>query len=46
MPLSIGDHVIIEDEAIVNASLVGSHVHIGRGAVIVSPNISVSESNK
>ena len=27
---------MIEEEAIVNAASIGSHVHIGRGAVIVS----------
>ena len=36
IPLSIGDHVVIEEDVIVNAALIGSHVHIGRGAVIVN----------
>ena len=35
-PLQIGDNVIIGEDTIVNASSVGSYVHIGRNCVIVS----------
>jgi len=35
-PLHIGDHVIIEENTIVNAAQVGSYVHIGKNCVIVS----------
>lgn len=33
-PLHIGDHVIIEENTIVNAAQVGSYVHIGKNCVI------------
>ena len=35
-PLHIGDHVLIEEDSIVNAAQVGSFVHIGKNCVIVS----------
>ena len=35
-PLHIGDHVIIEEDCVVNAAQVGSYVHIGKNCVIVS----------
>jgi len=35
-PLHIGDHVIVEEDTIVNAAQVGSYVHIGKNCVIVS----------
>jgi len=35
-PLHIGDHVIVEENTIVNAAQVGSYVHIGKNCVIVS----------
>lgn len=40
-PLQIGDNVIIEEDTIVNASAVGSYVHIGRNCVIVSVNMII-----
>lgn len=33
-PLQIGDHVLIEEDSIVNAAHVGSYVHIGKNCVI------------
>lgn len=33
-PLHIGDHVIIEEDCVVNAAQVGSYVHIGKNCVI------------
>ncbi|XP_059142397.1 dynactin subunit 5-like [Physella acuta] len=33
-PLHIGDHVLIEEDSIVNAAQVGSFVHIGKNCVI------------
>lgn len=38
-PLHIGDHVIVEEDTIVNAAQVGSYVHIGKNCVIVSCNL-------
>ena len=35
-PLHIGDHVIIEEDCVINAAQVGSYVHIGKNCVIVS----------
>ena len=35
-PLHIGDHVVVEENTIVNAAQVGSYVHIGKNCVIVS----------
>ena len=35
-PLQIGDNVIIEEDTVVNASAVGSYVHVGKNCVIVS----------
>lgn len=35
-PLQIGDNVIIEEDSVINASAVGSYVHIGKNCVIVS----------
>lgn len=35
-PLQIGDNVIIGENAIINASAIGSYVFIGRNCVIVS----------
>jgi len=35
-PLHIGDHVIIEEDCVVNAAQIGSYVHIGKNCVIVS----------
>jgi dynactin-5 len=35
-PINIGDYVVIEDDAVINASNIGSYVHIGKGAIIVS----------
>ena len=34
-PLQIGDNVIVEEDTIVNASSVGSYVHIGKNCAIV-----------
>ena len=33
-PMQIGDHVFIEDECVINAASIGSHVHIGKNSVI------------
>ncbi|KXJ21672.1 dynactin subunit 5 [Exaiptasia diaphana] len=33
-PLHIGDHVMIEEDCVVNAAQVGSYVHIGKNCVI------------
>ncbi|ELU09048.1 hypothetical protein CAPTEDRAFT_176585 [Capitella teleta] len=33
-PLHIGDHVMIEDDTIINAAQIGSYVHIGKNCVI------------
>ncbi|CAL1542245.1 unnamed protein product [Lymnaea stagnalis] len=33
-PLHIGDHVLIEEDSIVNAAQIGSFVHIGKNCVI------------
>ncbi|KAI8742000.1 dynactin subunit 5 [Biomphalaria glabrata] len=33
-PLSIGDHVLIEEDSVINAAQVGSFVHIGKNCVI------------
>ncbi|XP_041362911.1 dynactin subunit 5-like [Gigantopelta aegis] len=33
-PLHIGDHVMIEEDSIVNAAQVGSYVHIGKNCII------------
>jgi len=33
-PLHIGDHVLIEEDSVVNAAQVGSYVHIGKNCVI------------
>ncbi|CAG5120778.1 unnamed protein product [Candidula unifasciata] len=33
-PLHIGDHVLIEEDSVVNAAQVGSFVHIGKNCVI------------
>lgn len=35
-PLHIGDHVMIEEDCIVNAAQLGSYVYIGKNCVIVS----------
>ena len=35
-PLHIGDHVLIEEDSVVNAAQIGSYVHIGKNCVIVS----------
>ena len=35
-PLHIGDHVMIEEDCIVNAAQIGSFVYIGKNCVIVS----------
>ena len=40
-PLHIGDHVIIEEDCVINAAQVGSYVHIGKNCVIVSLKIKV-----
>ena len=40
-PLQIGDNVIIEEDTVVNASAVGSYVHVGKNCVIVSSVCSV-----
>lgn len=34
-PLTIGDHVFVGERSIVNASVVGSYVYIGKNVVIV-----------
>jgi hypothetical protein len=34
-PIHIGDYVVIEDDCVINASTIGSYVHIGKGSVIV-----------
>ncbi|CAI8016834.1 Dynactin subunit 5 [Geodia barretti] len=33
-PLQIGDNVIIEEDSVINASAVGSYVHVGKNCVI------------
>ncbi|XP_046551709.1 dynactin subunit 5-like [Haliotis rubra] len=33
-PLHIGDHVLIEEDSIINAAQVGSYVHIGKNCII------------
>ena len=33
-PLHIGDNVLIEEDCVINAAQVGSHVHIGKNCVI------------
>ena len=38
-PLHIGDHVIVEENTVVNAAQVGSYVHIGKNCVIVSSKL-------
>ncbi len=35
-PINIGDFAVIEDDCVVNAANIGSYVHIGKGAIIVS----------
>ena len=35
-PLQIGDNVIVGEDTIINASSVGSYVHVGKNCVIVS----------
>ncbi len=35
-PLHIGDHVLIEEDCVVNAAQIGSHVYIGKNCIIVS----------
>ena len=35
-PLQIGDNVVIEEDSVINASSVGSYVHVGKNCVIVS----------
>ncbi len=35
-PIHIGDYVVIEDDCIINAATIGSFVHIGKGAIVVS----------
>lgn len=35
-PLSMGDHVFVGENSVVNAAAVGSYVHIGKNVVIVS----------
>lgn len=34
MPLRIGEHVFIGERAVVEAAMIGSHVHIGRNVVV------------
>ena len=34
--MTVGDHVVMEAGAVVSASQIGSYVHIGEGAIIVS----------
>ena len=33
-PINIGDYVVIEDDAVINASSIGNYVHIGKGAIV------------
>lgn len=33
-PLHVGDHVLIEEDTVVNAAQIGSYVHIGKNCVI------------
>lgn len=40
-PLQIGDNVIIGENAIINASAIGSYVFIGKNCVIVSFNVTI-----
>lgn len=35
-PLSMGDHVFVGENSVVNAAAVGSYVYIGKNVVIVS----------
>ena len=41
-PLQIGDNVIVGEDTIINASAIGSYVHIGKNCVIVSEPFVVS----
>ena len=38
-PLTMGDHVFVGENSIVNAGVVGSYVHIGKNCVIVSNDL-------
>lgn len=40
-PLQIGDNVIVGEDTIINASSVGSYVHVGRNCVIVSSVVTL-----
>ena len=44
-PLHIGDHVIIEEDSIINAAQIGSYVYIGKNCVIVSVPNKIMLSN-
>lgn len=33
-PVTIGDHVFIEEDCVISAASIGSHVHVGKGCVI------------
>ena len=35
-PIHIGDHIIVEENSIINAQAIGSYVHIGKNCIIVS----------
>ena len=40
-PLQIGDNVIVGEDTIINASSVGSYVHVGKNCVIVSSSYTI-----
>lgn len=41
-PINIGDYVVIEDDCVINATSIGSFVHIGKGSIIVRPAVVAS----
>ena len=34
--IQIGNHVLIEDDCVISALSIGSHVHIGKGSIVVT----------
>ena len=44
-PLHIGDHVLIEEDCVVNAAQVGSYVHIGK-AEYGSMKLGIASSDR
>ena len=45
-PLQIGDNVIVGEDTIINASSVGSYVHVGRNCVIVSSVVTLYKESE